>query len=60
VKSAFPAGRSWGVTVAVAGFFAFVWFGWGQAGAPSWLMMGGDGGGRGGTGRRPARAGLRR
>jgi len=37
VESAFPAGRSRGVTVAVAveGFFAFVWFGWGQADAPS-------------------------
>jgi hypothetical protein len=31
VENAFPAGRSRGVTVAVEGFFAFVWFGWGQA-----------------------------
>jgi len=35
----FPAGRSRGVTVAVDGFFAFVWFGWGQAAAPSWLIL---------------------
>jgi hypothetical protein len=39
VESAFPAGRSRGVTVAVEGFFAFVWFGWGQADAPSWLVI---------------------
>jgi hypothetical protein len=25
--------------VAVEGFFAFVWFGWGQAAAPSWLVV---------------------
>ncbi|HEY7013957.1 MAG TPA: hypothetical protein VH480_14435 [Streptosporangiaceae bacterium] len=35
----FPTGRSRGVTVAVDGFFAFVWFGWGQADAPSWLVI---------------------
>jgi hypothetical protein len=35
----FPVGRSRGVTVAVDGFFAFVWFGWGQANAPSWLVI---------------------
>jgi hypothetical protein len=35
----FPAGRSRGVTVAVDGFFSFVWFGWGQAAAPSWLVI---------------------
>jgi hypothetical protein len=35
----FPTGRSRGVTVAVDGFFAFVWFGWGQAAAPSWLVI---------------------
>jgi hypothetical protein len=39
VESAFPAGRGRGVTVAVEGFFAFVWFGWGQADAPSWLVI---------------------
>jgi len=39
VERAFPAGRSRGVTVAVEGFFAFVWFGWGQADAPSWLVI---------------------
>jgi hypothetical protein len=42
VKSAslsFPAGRDRGVTVAIEGFFAFVWFGWGQAAAPSWLVI---------------------
>jgi hypothetical protein len=38
VENAFPAGRSRGVTVAVEGFFAFVWFGWGQADAPSWQI----------------------
>ena len=37
--SFFPAGRDRGVTVAVEGFFAFVWFGWGQAAAPSWLVV---------------------
>lgn len=35
----FPSGRSRGVTVAIDGFFAFVWFGWGQADAPSWLVI---------------------
>lgn len=35
----FPAGRSRGVTVAVDGFFAFVWFGWGQAAAPAGLVI---------------------
>jgi hypothetical protein len=35
----FPAGRDRGVTVVVEGFFAFVWFGWGQAAAPSWLVV---------------------
>src|SRR5215472_16169839 len=38
-RARFPAGRSRGVTVAVEGFFAFVWFGWGQADAPSWLVI---------------------
>jgi hypothetical protein len=38
-RSRFPAGRSRGVTVAVDGFFAFVWFGWGQAAPPSWLVI---------------------
>jgi hypothetical protein len=31
----FPAGRDRGVTVAVEGFFAFAWFGWGQGCASS-------------------------
>jgi hypothetical protein len=35
----FPTGRDRGVTVVVEGFFAFVWFGWGQAAAPSWLVV---------------------
>ena len=39
MESAFPVGRSRGVTVVVEGFFAFVWFGWGQADAPSWLVI---------------------
>ena len=30
-----PTGRDRGVTVTVEGFFAFAWFGWGQAAAPS-------------------------
>jgi hypothetical protein len=38
MASFFPAGRDRGVTVALEGFFAFVWFGWGQAAAPSWLV----------------------
>ncbi|HEX3310739.1 MAG TPA: hypothetical protein VHS32_31180 [Streptosporangiaceae bacterium] len=37
--SFFPEGRERGVTVAVEGFFAFVWFGWGQAAPPSWLVV---------------------
>jgi hypothetical protein len=37
--SFFPTGRDRGVTVAVEGFFAFVWFGWGQAAPPSWLVV---------------------
>jgi len=36
--SFFPTGRDRGVTVTVEGFFAFVWFGWGQAAPPSWLV----------------------
>ena len=39
LASFFPAGRDRGVTVAVEGFFAFVWFGWGQAAPPSWLVV---------------------
>ena len=35
----FPAGRSRGVTVVIDGLAAFVWFGWGQAAAPSWLVV---------------------
>jgi hypothetical protein len=35
----FPTGRSRGVTVAVDGFFALVWFGWGQEAAPAWLVI---------------------
>jgi hypothetical protein len=38
LTSFFPTGRDRGVTVAVEGFFAFVWFGWGQAAPPSWLL----------------------
>ena len=38
-RCGFPAGRSRGVTVVVDGFFAFAWFGWGQAAAPSWLVV---------------------
>lgn len=38
MASFFPAGRDRGVTVAVEGFFAFAWFGWGQAAAPRWLV----------------------
>lgn len=32
LTSFFPEGRDRGVTVAVEGFFAFVWFGWGTGG----------------------------
>jgi hypothetical protein len=39
LTSFFPAGRDRGVTVAVEGFFAFVWFGWGQADPPPWLVV---------------------
>jgi hypothetical protein len=39
LASFFPAGRARGVTVVVEGFFAFVWFGWGQAAAPPWLVV---------------------
>jgi hypothetical protein len=39
LTSFFPAGRDRGVTVAIEGFFAFAWFGWGQAAAPSWLVV---------------------
>lgn len=35
----FPTGRACGVTAVVEGFFAFVGFGWGQAAAPSWLVV---------------------
>lgn len=35
----FPVGRARGITVVVEGFFAFVWFGWGQAAAASWLIF---------------------
>ena len=39
LSQSFPAGRDRGVTVVVEGFFAFVWFGWGLADAPSWLTI---------------------
>ena len=39
LSPSFPAGRDRGVTVVVEGFFAFVWFGWGLADAPSWLTI---------------------
>jgi hypothetical protein len=39
LTSLFPTGRDRGVTVAVEGFFAFAWFGWGQAAPPSWLVV---------------------
>ena len=35
----FPVGRDRGVTVVIEGFFAFVWFGCGQAAPPSWLVV---------------------
>lgn len=34
-----PDDRSRGFTVIIEGFFAFMWFGWGQAEAPSWLTV---------------------
>ena len=39
IAGRFPAGRSRGVTVAIDGLAAFVWFGWGQAAAPAWLVI---------------------
>ena len=35
----FQVGPSPGVTAIVDGFFAAMWFGWGQAEAPSWLVV---------------------
>ena len=35
----FPSGRDRGVTVAVDGFFALAWFGWGQADPPATLVV---------------------
>ena len=32
-----PNDRSRGFAVLIEGFFGFMWFGWGQAAAPSWL-----------------------
>jgi hypothetical protein len=34
-----PNDRSRGIVALIEGFFAFMWFGWGQAKAPSWLSM---------------------
>jgi hypothetical protein len=34
-----PNRRARGIAVVIEGFFAFVWFGWGQAAAPSWLSI---------------------
>jgi hypothetical protein len=39
IANFFPVGRARGVTAVVEGFFAFMWFGWGQAAAPSWLVV---------------------
>jgi hypothetical protein len=39
IAAYFPVGRARGVTLFVEGFFAFVWFGWGQAAPPSWLVV---------------------
>lgn len=33
MKDMWPAGRDRGITIAIDGFFAMAWFGWGQAGA---------------------------
>jgi hypothetical protein len=32
-----PNDRSRGIVALIEGFFAFMWFGWGQTNAPSWL-----------------------
>jgi len=34
-----PNDRSRGIVALIEGFFAFMWFGWGQARAPSWLTV---------------------
>jgi hypothetical protein len=34
-----PNDRSRGIVALIEGFFAFMWFGWGQAEAPSWLSL---------------------
>jgi hypothetical protein len=34
-----PNDRSRGIVALIEGFFAFMWFGWGQAEAPSWLTL---------------------
>ena len=34
-----PNDRSRGIVALIEGFFAFMWFGWGQAQAPSWLTV---------------------
>jgi len=34
-----PNDRSRGIAALIEGFFAFMWFGWGQAEAPSWLRV---------------------
>lgn len=34
-----PSGRARGVTIVVEGFFAFAWFGWGQAAPPRSLVL---------------------
>jgi hypothetical protein len=39
MTNSFPVGRERGITVLFEGFFGFVWFGWGQAAAPSWLVV---------------------
>jgi hypothetical protein len=38
-RASTPNDRSRGFAVLIEGFFAFVWFGWGRAEAPSWLTV---------------------
>jgi len=34
-----PSSRSRGIAATIEGFFAFMWFGWGQAAAPLWVSV---------------------
>jgi len=38
-RTSVPNRRTAGIAAGIEGFFAFVWFGWGQAAAPPWLAV---------------------